>query len=120
MVFVALEGSITLVVPLQEAVYKKEDRDRFPKQNQQETSAIVAAFYIIFAIICWAYFDDRVQIALTASLPEGSYATTLTCLFHRRVIHIPATGVCSHGSDPPKCNEKDKNMGHFETIASSK
>ncbi|KAG7350928.1 transmembrane amino acid transporter [Nitzschia inconspicua] len=83
--FFVFEGSITLVVPLQEAVYKKEDRDRFPKINQQVTSAIVA-FYIFFALICWASFEDRVKTALTASLPEGLYATTVQFAYSIAVI----------------------------------
>jgi solute carrier family 36 (proton-coupled amino acid transporter) len=83
--FFVFEGSITLVVPLQEAVYKQEDRDRFPSVNQQVTSAIVA-FYMFFAIICWASFEDRVQTALTASLPEGIYATTVQFAYSVAVI----------------------------------
>jgi hypothetical protein len=50
--FFCFEGSITLLVPLQEAVYKREDRKRFPYVNQKVTSSIVA-FYIFFSVICW-------------------------------------------------------------------
>jgi len=50
--FFCFEGSITLLVPLQEAVYKKEDRDNFPNVNRRVTSYIVS-FYILFAVICW-------------------------------------------------------------------
>jgi hypothetical protein len=50
--FFCFEGSITLLVPLQEAVYKREDRKRFPYVNQKVTSSIVA-FYILFSVICW-------------------------------------------------------------------
>ncbi|KAL3903852.1 MAG: hypothetical protein SGILL_010288, partial [Bacillariaceae sp.] len=83
--FFVFEGSITLVVPLQEAVYKQEDRDRFPKVNQQVTSYIVA-FYMFFAMICWASFEDRVQTALTASLPEGIFSTTVQFAYSIAVI----------------------------------
>jgi proton-coupled amino acid transporter len=83
--FFVFEGSITLVVPLQEAVYKQEDRDRFPQVNQQVTSYIVA-FYIVFAMICWASFEDRMQTALTASLPEGIYSTTVQFAYSIAVI----------------------------------
>jgi proton-coupled amino acid transporter len=50
--FFCFEGSITLLVPLQEAVYKKEDRENFLNVNRRVTSSIVA-FYIVFATICW-------------------------------------------------------------------
>jgi proton-coupled amino acid transporter len=83
--FFVFEGSITLVVPLQEAVYKKEDRDRFPIVNQQVTTYIVL-FYVCFAMICWASFGDRVRTALTASLPEGIYSTTVQFAYSIAVI----------------------------------
>ena len=50
--FFCFEGSITLIVPLQEAVYKKEDRKNFPNVNQRVTSSIVA-FYVFFSVVCW-------------------------------------------------------------------
>jgi len=50
--FFCFEGSITLLVPLQEAVYSQEDRDRFPRVNLRVTSSIVA-FYIFFGTVCW-------------------------------------------------------------------
>jgi Amino acid permeases len=50
--FFCFEGAITLIVPLQEAVYKKQDRERFPNINRRVTASIVT-FYIFFAIICW-------------------------------------------------------------------
>jgi proton-coupled amino acid transporter len=83
--FFVFEGSITLVVPLQEAVYKKEDRERFPMVNQHVTTAIVV-FYIFFAMICWASFGNRVRTALTASLPEGAYATSVQFAYSVAVI----------------------------------
>ncbi|KAL3914959.1 MAG: hypothetical protein SGILL_005869, partial [Bacillariaceae sp.] len=83
--FFVFEGSITLVVPLQEAVYKQEDRDRFPNINQRVTTSIVA-FYMFFTMVCWASFEDRVQTALTASLPEGIYSTTVQFAYSIAVI----------------------------------
>jgi len=50
--FFCFEGSITLILPLQEAVYKREDRKRFPYVNQKVTSSLVC-FYILFSIVCW-------------------------------------------------------------------
>ncbi len=50
--FFCFEGSITLLVPLQEAVYSKEDRQRFPRVNQIVMCCIVS-FYMFFATTCW-------------------------------------------------------------------
>jgi proton-coupled amino acid transporter len=50
--FFCFEGAITLIVPLQEAVYKKQDREQFPSINRKVTTSIVT-FYISFAMICW-------------------------------------------------------------------
>lgn len=83
--FFVFEGSITLVVPLQEAVYKKEDRERFPMINQHVTTAIVI-FYIFFATICTAAFGDQVRTALTASLPGGIYSTSVQFAYSIAVI----------------------------------
>ena len=83
--FFVFEGSITLVVPLQEAVYKKEDRERFPIVNQNVTICIVL-FYMFFAMICWASFGDQVQTAMTASLPPGNFSTTVQLAYSIAVI----------------------------------
>jgi hypothetical protein len=50
--FFCFEGSITLILPLQEAVYKREDRKRFPYVNQKVTCSLVC-MYIFFSIVCW-------------------------------------------------------------------
>jgi hypothetical protein len=46
------EGSITLLVPLQEAVYVKEDREAFPKMYRKVIISIIA-FYLFFGLSCW-------------------------------------------------------------------
>lgn len=71
--FFMMEGSMTLVVPLQEAVYLKKDRDAFPRTNAVVTTWIVI-FYIIFSIVCVAGFGDGIRTALTASLTGGMAA----------------------------------------------
>jgi solute carrier family 36 (proton-coupled amino acid transporter) len=71
--FFMMEGSMTLLVPLQEAVYLKKDRDAFPQTNAVVTTWIVV-FYIIFSIICVAGFGDGIRTALTASLTGGMAA----------------------------------------------
>jgi proton-coupled amino acid transporter len=83
--FFVFEGSITLVVPLQEAVYKKEDRERFPMVNQNVTICIVL-FYMFFALVVWATFGDQVETALTASLPPGNFSTSVQFAYSIAVI----------------------------------
>ena len=63
-------------MPLQEAVFREEDKKRFPSVNQNVTTSIVA-FYLFFAMTCWAAFGDSIKTALTASLPPGPYATSV-------------------------------------------
>jgi proton-coupled amino acid transporter len=82
--FFMMEGSITLVVPLQEAVFHKEDRAKFPAINQTVTSWIVV-FYIIFSLICVAAFGNGIRTAMTASL-KGTLATTVQLAYSIAVI----------------------------------
>jgi proton-coupled amino acid transporter len=74
-----------LIVPLQEAVFREEDKKRFPSVNQTVTSSIVA-FYIFFAITCWAAFGDSIKTALTASLPPGPFSTIAQLAYSIAVI----------------------------------
>jgi len=83
--FFCFEGSITLLVPLQEAVFNKQDRDRFPSVNNIVVSSTVI-FYMIFGIICWASFGDSVRTALTASLPEGTLSSLVQLAYSVAVI----------------------------------
>mmetsp|Transcript_25182 Transcript_25182/g.37266 ORF Transcript_25182/g.37266 Transcript_25182/m.37266 type:complete len:680 (+) Transcript_25182:99-2138(+) len=83
--FFCFEGSITLLVPLQEAVYSREDRERFPRVNNQVISSVVI-FYVFFAIVCWASFGDAVQTALTASLPQGILSTAVQIAYSIAVV----------------------------------
>lgn len=99
--FFCFEGAITLLVPLQEAVYKKEDREKFPMVNRRVTASIVA-FYIFFALICWVSFGDSVRTALTASLPESVLSTIVQFAYSIAVIFtfplqaFPALEVVCH------------------------
>mmetsp|Transcript_7163 Transcript_7163/g.8290 ORF Transcript_7163/g.8290 Transcript_7163/m.8290 type:complete len:671 (+) Transcript_7163:156-2168(+) len=83
--FFCFEGSITLLVPLQEAVYSRADRERFPRVNNQVISSVVL-FYMFFAIVCWASFGDKVQTALTASLPQGLLSTFVQVAYSIAVV----------------------------------
>ncbi|GAX18257.1 solute carrier family 36 [Fistulifera solaris] len=66
--FFMMEGGITLVVPLQEAVSSAADRKRFPAVNTHTTWGIVV-FYVLFACICAAGLGgEGLSTALTASL----------------------------------------------------
>ena len=79
-----MEGSITLIVPLQEAVFHPADKEKFPKVNQIVTSWIVV-FYIIFSMICVAAFGDGIRTAMTASL-KGTLAMTVQFAYSVAVI----------------------------------
>lgn len=83
--FFMMEGSITLLVPLQEAVFLDQDRAKFPSVNQTVTSWIVV-FYILFSITCVAAFGDGLRTALTASLPPGMFSTTIQIAYSIAVI----------------------------------
>ena len=92
-----------MIVPLQEAVFREEDKKRFPSVNQNVTASIVA-FYLFFALTCWAAFGTSIRTALTASLPPGPYATSVQLAYSVAVIFtfplqaFPAMEVVFHHS----------------------
>jgi len=79
------EGSITLLVPLQEAVYREEDRERFPAVYQRVILGIIT-FYAFFGLTCWMAFGDDVRTVMTTSLPSGKLATTVQLAYSFAVI----------------------------------
>jgi proton-coupled amino acid transporter len=79
------EGTITLLVPLQEAVYREEDREKFPIVYQKVIMCIIC-FYSVFGIFCWMSFGDDVSIVMTTSLPQGKIATTVQLAYSIAVI----------------------------------
>ena len=79
------EGSITLLVPLQEAVYKEEDRKRFPEVYKKVILGIIS-FYTFFGISCWMAFGDDVRTVMTTSLPTGAMATSVQLAYSFAVI----------------------------------
>jgi len=83
--FFAFEGSITLLVPLQDAVFREEDRRKFPSVNLIVT-ALIVVFYIIFAMICLAAFGSSVKTAMTASLPQGTLSTIVQVAYSIAVV----------------------------------
>jgi len=83
--FFVFEGSITLLVPLQEAVFRPEDKEVFPSVNYKVTISIVV-FYVAFAMICWTAFGSSVQTALTASLPPGVFTTLVQLAYSLAVL----------------------------------
>lgn len=58
------EGSITLLVPLQEAVQKPSDRRKFPSLYRKVILGIVT-FYTFFGLTCWVAFGDNVRTVMT-------------------------------------------------------
>lgn len=79
------EGSITLLVPLQEAVYREEDRKKFPSVYRRVILGIIT-FYTFFGIFCWMSFGKDVKTVMTTSLPEGNIATTVQLAYSVAVI----------------------------------
>ena len=79
------EGSITLLVPLQEAVYREEDRKKFPFLYRKVILGIIS-FYTFFGIFCWMSFGKDVRTVMTTSLPEGAMATTVQLAYSIAVI----------------------------------
>ena len=79
------EGSITLLVPLQEAVQIEEQRKAFPKVYERVILCIII-FYAFFGITCWMAFGDGVRTVLTTSLPAGILATTVQLAYSVAVI----------------------------------
>lgn len=110
--FFVFEGSITLLVPLQEAVFHPEDKKKFAAVNQTVTCSIVV-FYIFFALSCWAAFGGSVKTALTASLPEGAFSTTVQFAYSVAVMFTfplqayPAMEVVFHSSDYSTTNKSE-------------
>jgi proton-coupled amino acid transporter len=78
------EGSITLCLPLQEALQER-DAPQFSRVYQQTITGIVL-FYCVFGITCWTAFGDTVDTVLTTSLPPGVLATTVQLAYSVAVI----------------------------------
>jgi len=68
------EGSITLCLPLQEALEVPNAETVFPTLYNRTIGSIVL-FYTVFGFLCWSAFGDDVSTVLTTSLPEGILAT---------------------------------------------
>lgn len=79
------EGSITLCVPLQEAVDGTEEREAFPQVYRKVIMGIIC-FYTVFGITCWMSFGDDVHTVMTTSLPRGVLATTVQLAYSIAVI----------------------------------
>lgn len=79
------EGSITLLVPLQEAVHTEEQRAQFPAVYQRVILGIIC-FYAVFGLSCWMAFGPNVRTVLTTSLPENIVATTVQLAYSVAVI----------------------------------
>lgn len=58
------EGSITLLVPQQEAVHSPSDKRKFPALYKKVITSIVC-FYCLYSISCWMAFGDDVRTVMT-------------------------------------------------------
>lgn len=79
------EGSITLLVPLQEAVVTDEDRKAFPRVYKTTILCIIC-FYVFFSMTCWVSLGDDVRTVMTTSLPPGGAATSVQLAYSIAVI----------------------------------
>jgi len=79
------EGSITLLIPLQEAVATPQDRQYFPKMYPNVILCIIW-FYTFFGIFCWMSFGDQVYTVMTKSLPDTGLATTVQLAYSLAVM----------------------------------
>eukprot|EP00578_Thalassiosira_sp_NH16_P020939 CAMPEP_0181086462 /NCGR_PEP_ID=MMETSP1071-20121207/5762_1 /TAXON_ID=35127 /ORGANISM="Thalassiosira sp., Strain NH16" /LENGTH=504 /DNA_ID=CAMNT_0023168305 /DNA_START=39 /DNA_END=1550 /DNA_ORIENTATION=+ len=79
------EGSITLLVPLQEAVQTPDDRRKFPSMYRRVIMGIVS-FYLLFGTTCWMAFGNDVRTVMTTSLPPGTMATTVQLAYSLAVV----------------------------------
>ena len=110
------EGSITLLVPLQEAVHTPEDRLKFPALYQKVILGIVT-FYSFFGLTCWMAFGNEVRTVLTVSLPPGTLATTVQLAYSLAVVftfplqNFPSLEIV--------CGSGDGNSGTQRNIISS-
>mmetsp|Transcript_9228 Transcript_9228/g.15274 ORF Transcript_9228/g.15274 Transcript_9228/m.15274 type:complete len:652 (-) Transcript_9228:1303-3258(-) len=79
------EGSITLLVPLIEAVHTREDKKKFPTMYRKVILGIVS-FYAFFGIVCWMAIGDTVRTVMTTSLPSGTLATMIQLAYSLAVV----------------------------------
>lgn len=79
------EGSITLLIPLQESVYTPEDRQKFPDLYHKTILGIVT-FYTLFGLVCWMSFGNDVRTVMTVSLPQVPLATTVQLAYSLAVV----------------------------------
>ncbi len=79
------EGSITLLVPLIEAVQTQEDKKKFPTMYRKVILGIVS-FYAFFGVVCWMAIGDSVRTVMTTSLPPGTLATMIQLAYTLAVV----------------------------------
>ena len=95
------EGSITLCLPLQEALDVPHAETTFPAVYKRTIIGIVV-FYCFFAMICWTAFGDAVNTVLTVSLPDGVLACLVQLFYSIAVIFtfplqiFPASEIVVH------------------------
>jgi solute carrier family 36 (proton-coupled amino acid transporter) len=88
------EGSITLLIPLQESVVVDIDDDNESPVTDEERKEMrqpellfpivyrrvilcIISFYTVFGLTCWMAYGDSVNVVMTTSLPESGLATSV-------------------------------------------
>lgn len=79
------EGSITLLVPLQESIRERHDQEHFSRVYGLVILVIVA-FYGLFGLTCLVAFGPNVQVVLTTSLPVGPLATSVQLAYALAIV----------------------------------
>lgn len=79
------EGSITLLVPLQEAVAAPQDRAAFPAVYRRVILGILT-FYAVFGLTCWMSLGNDVRTIVTTSLPATAWSTSVQLAYCVAVI----------------------------------
>lgn len=79
------EGSITLLVPLQEAVHSEEDRKKFPNVYGRVITCVIL-FYTVFAVVNWMAYGNSVNTVLTTSLPPSHLSTSVQLAYSVAII----------------------------------
>lgn len=96
------EGSITLLVPLQQAIDSEQERVKFPLSYRYTIICIIIVEFT-FGMFCWMTLGDSVRTVLTTSLPSGHWATSvqlaysLAVLFTFPLQNFPALEIATSG-----------------------
>lgn len=83
------EGSITLLVPQQEAVHSPSDKRKFPALYKKVITSIVC-FYCFYSISCWMAFGDDVRTVMTTRCVFMPYCVNQLINYLTTFLYNPA------------------------------